>query len=1150
MSLAKEISQKWIKNLRKLDGKYNLDHGEVYSYDGSVLQLEINRNIVKAKVQGIPGKFYDVEIKFNKFSENEIKLLKNLIKNNPLIYLKLLNNEIADELINDEIKIYPDSIDDFEISCSCKNGLFCKHAAALIHRIAMEISQDPLLIFSLRDFEIKNVLHETSYKIKTSQDVLNNNSDYYLNDSGDINYLVKLNFILSDYPVFYPSKSVNFNEVICDMLASMAQGIYQIFNSKVDDVFQEFITLSNNLQKNHNSNTPDEIQEIFEEKWENPHFWNKFTIDLDEEYEISGISTGDYYNNFFMNDLKYPLFAFLAEINQINTVFYCNEIKFLQELYVFTAQLINRNALIPEFFKISEDKYHIRWVPGFEKRIYDDLQYFYTNCPERLLTFNNSTLSGKNQVDAIISLIFEGYAKYYTRTAMPMELSSYKYETFFRLFFLKSQKLSDEHVAMEVDDWLSVLFLNKNDYKLIFDAKQTFAGFDLEFKIKLDDGIYGFDDIIKIQRRDIIKNISLIRNIFIKSCFAFDFSKTKEMNLQQFSFFLDNIAPILKECGVEVVNPLDAVEVQKARLLFTNTKKQNSSLTLNDLVDFDWKVAIGNEMFTVEDFELESYNYRGLIKINDKYIRIENDNLHQIMEDISHIPENPDKPELIRYLLSNDSGNVEIDEKLIKLLDNIFDVKQISVPQSLKGTLRQYQKTGFSWMIQNMQGGFGSILADDMGLGKTIQLLAVILYLKENDLLNDSKVLIIVPTSILTNWLMEIEKFAPSLNVKTYYGINRYFPEEDFDVLLTSYGIVRQDFEDLSRHSWFLIVLDEAQKIKNSKSLQTQAIKAINAEHRIALSGTPVENHLDEYWSIFDFINPSYLKDMKDFKKHFIKPIEVYQDKNAIEDFRKITAPFILRRLKTDRDIVSELPDKIINDVYCNLTLKQAGMYDEALNQLLNEVEKSEGIKRRGLVFKLINSLKQICNHPSQYLKTDDAKINESGKMKVLMNIVENILDSDEKVLIFTQYVHMGEIMVKLIEEKFNEKALFLHGGLKREKRDEMIDDFQNGDVKIFILSLKAGGIGLNLTAASNVIHYDLWWNPAIENQATDRAYRIGQSENVMVYRFITTGTLEEKINQIIMDKRELVDLTIGSDESFITEMSNEELRQMLNLRK
>ena len=397
---------------------------------------------------------------------------------------------------------------------------------------------------------------------------------------------------------------------------------------------------------------------------------------------------------------------------------------------------------------------------------------------------------------------------------------------------------------------------------------------------------------------------------------------------------------------------------------------------------------------------------------------------------------------------------------------------------------------------------------------------------------------------------MEVEKFTPSLKVKIYHGHKRQFPDDEYDILLTSYGVLRRDIEVFKKLKWFLFIIDEAQNIKNRNTKQTKAVKSIDSQYNIALSGTPVENHLGEYWSIFDFINKGYLDTFTNFKQRFITPIEKNRDMNVLDNFKKITSPFILRRLKSDKSIIKELPDKTVNDIYCNLSLKQASMYDEVLEQIFSDVEDSEGINRKGLVLKLINSLKQICNHPSQFLKEKNAEISDSGKMEVLMNILENIIESDEKVLIFTQYVEMGNILKNLIEDELGEEVLFLYGAVSREKRDAMVDDFQNTSVKIFILSLKAGGTGLNLTAANNVIHYDLWWNPAVENQATDRAYRIGQTKNVMVYRFITKGTLEEQINQILFNKRELINMAIKEDMSFITEMDNDELREMLDLRQ
>ena len=346
-------------------------------------------------------------------------------------------------------------------------------------------------------------------------------------------------------------------------------------------------------------------------------------------------------------------------------------------------------------------------------------------------------------------------------------------------------------------------------------------------------------------------------------------------------------------------------------------------------------------------------------------------------------------------------------------------------------------------------------------------------------------------------------------------------------------------------------MIDEAQNIKNPDTKQSKAVKSIKAKHKIAMSGTPVENRLAEYWSIFDYINKGYLTSLKSFRKNYIVPIEKERNLDVLDNFKQITQPFILRRLKTDKSIIKDLPDKIVNDVYCNLSREQIALYKETLDASIEDIEANEGIKRKGIVLKLINSLKQICNHPSQFTKSKNYSVDESGKLEVLMGTLSNILDNNEKVLIFTQYVQMGNIIKDLAEKTFGQEVLFLHGSLSRKKRDLAVKKFQNNPQnKIFIVSLKAGGTGLNLTAAQNVIHYDLWWNPAVENQATDRAYRIGQSENVMVYRFICKGTFEEKINEMIHKKEELAQLTVGDGETFITEMDNNELKEMLALRK
>ena len=480
-------------------------------------------------------------------------------------------------------------------------------------------------------------------------------------------------------------------------------------------------------------------------------------------------------------------------------------------------------------------------------------------------------------------------------------------------------------------------------------------------------------------------------------------------------------------------------------------------------------------------------------------------------------------------------------------------IKQTTVynpPESLTGELRPYQKIGYSWLVQNIKFRFGSILADDMGLGKTIQILSAILYFKENNRLEDESTLIIVPPTLIPNWENEIRKFAPDLTYYIYHGSNRTFPLENYDIILTSYGVVRLDLDMFVDRVWFLCVIDEAQNIKNPNTEQTKAIKEVPASTKVALTGTPIENKLMDYWSIFDFVNKGYLSTKDDFKRNYVMPIEKLEDEEVLENLRTIAKPFVMRRLKSDDDIKKELPDKFVNDIYCSLTKKQVKLYTAILDEIFFDIENSKGIQRKGIILKILTALKQTCNHPAQFLDIKNPKISESGKMELLVNILENILDNDEKVIIFTQYVEMGKLIQQLVSKKFKQEVLFLHGSQSMKEKTRIIDTFQEDEsYKIFVATLKTGGTGLNLTAARNVIHYDLWWNPAVENQATDRVHRIGQDKDVMVYRLITKGTLEEAIDAISKRKIDLAEKSISNDETFLTEMTNEELKEVLALR-
>lgn len=498
------------------------------------------------------------------------------------------------------------------------------------------------------------------------------------------------------------------------------------------------------------------------------------------------------------------------------------------------------------------------------------------------------------------------------------------------------------------------------------------------------------------------------------------------------------------------------------------------------------------------------------------------------------------------------TAKISISPEVKELIRTWTTQQEMDVPKGIHATLRPYQKRGYEWMYQNMRLGFGSILADDMGLGKTLQVITLLQKLKDDGQLKIQRAVVVAPTGLLANWQAELQRFAPTLSVFVYHGQNRNLKDFDADILLTSYGLVRSDIDILKKRKWTVVVIDEAQNIKNSGTAQSKAVRSLKADTHIAMSGTPVENRLSEYWSIMDFANKGYLGTIKSFNEDYARPIQQDGDTACAERFRRITAPMMMRRLKTDKDIISDLPEKIEQDEFAMLTPKQAAIYKQVLDESMKVIEKvdeddgTQLFKRQGLILQMMLALKQICNHPAQYLKNGETDPALSGKTEMLLDLVSSINDAGEKAIIFTQFKEMGDMLVKFITEATGVEPMFLHGGCTIKQRKEMVDRFQNERAdKFFILSLKAAGTGLNLTAATHVIHYDLWWNPAVEAQATDRAYRIGQHQNVMVHRFITKNTFEERINEMINSKRQLAEMTVSSGESWIGKLSNKELREI-----
>jgi SNF2 family DNA or RNA helicase len=603
-------------------------------------------------------------------------------------------------------------------------------------------------------------------------------------------------------------------------------------------------------------------------------------------------------------------------------------------------------------------------------------------------------------------------------------------------------------------------------------------------------------------------------------------------------------------------------------------KKKGERLNLQSLLKYKLEIAVGDKTVSKKDFQRLLDQKSPIVEINGQWLALQpadvkaaqavlnnsNEAMNLSVEDALRLSTGDTK-----VLAKLPVVNFAATGVLAGLINNLTDnksVEPIAEIASFKGELRPYQAKGVGWLSFLETWGLGACLADDMGLGKTIQTIGFLLHLQEEDNLT-KPTLLVCPTSVLNNWEREVRKFAPNLKTLIHHGDKRNkgktFAKEvkDKQLVITSYSLVHRDLKTLAAVDWQGIVLDEAQNIKNPAAKQSQSVREIAAGFRIALTGTPVENRLSELWSILDFLNPGFLGKQAFFQKRFAIPIEKYGDRDSLNILRSLVQPFILRRLKTDKKIIQDLPEKQEMNVFCGLFTEQAELYQKLVDDSLTEIEDSEGIKRKGLILTLLLRLKQLCNHPelldasnNKKIKLDTDFSKRSGKLLRLEEMLEELIEEGDRALIFTQFSQWGKMIQPYLSTKLNNEVLFLYGATSRQARQEMVDRFQNdpNGPKIFILSLKAGGTGLNLTRANHVFHVDRWWNPAVENQATDRAFRIGQKQNVQVHKFVCSGTLEEKINDIIESKKELAEQTVNAGENWLTKLDTDKLRNLLLL--
>ena len=916
-------------------------------------------------------------------------------------------------------------------------------------------------------------------------------------------------------------------------------------------------------------------------------------------------------------------------------------VRYLHLMLQVAFYLVRTGAIYPQVFWIGKEVAQMRWLPAEMLpeilHIVADLE---VTAPRELAwtSKDESFYEIVEPAEHILSLFISQLLKFARTYKTPLKTNHGNLLSFF--FDSVSGKLANNAHAIpgKIQQWLSVYSCLGCRTQILFACSERDEDVALDVFVLDEDGtatsvVGNAAGLLNVAKRtplsELFENndsrllsiLSVLNGIAdgFKPLDAYIERRASEPILMHGTELLDFLQDCLKKLqlfGIHTEIPKNLLNIGKPK---PKMRLQGSmsfgAFTAGDLLDFDWEIAIGDENISAKEFLELAEQADGLLKFKSQYVQVTEQDLQSIREKIEgksgaaataetaaksatedaatssdEILEKDSVPEITQAKLVQACFTGECDNIPVEMASDFkqqFDAwraeTDIPLPEHLNATLRPYQIRGYSWMYKNLEIGFGCILADDMGLGKTLQVITFLLKMKQEGKFAEKKAIVVMPAGLLCNWQVEIKKFAPDLTFFAYHGGHRDLEKFNADVLLTTYATFRKDFAELEKLEWQAVIIDEAQNIKNADSEQSKLLRRMRAPMKIAMSGTPVENRLMEFWTIMDFTNRGFFPSASEFREKFETPIQKNGNQIVTETFRKIMAPFMLRRLNTDKSIISDLPDKIIQDEYAELTHSQAALYQKTLEHFMQELEMEQALsekandahalfKRKGIILQMILALKQICNHPATFLKglantksaassTQDAadsqesaalqKSNklESGKMQMLLDLLTSIQEQGEKTLIFTQFAELGHLLKSTIEEKLGLHTHFYHGGCTQKERTDMIQDFQgNPDCKVLILSLKAGGTGLNLTAASQVIHYDLWWNPAIEAQATDRAFRIGQKRNVQVHRFITKGTFEEKINALLETKKAIANLTVNAGETWLADMDDKQLAEVFCL--
>ena len=1156
----------WLRSLTNIDYANRIPRGARYARNGAVRSVAVRGNVIDARVQGSRLTPYKVTITVNKFTPAEKQELINGILRHPAIVAQLLNHKLSPAVMDiareNRIKVFPSSWHDFGMDCSCPDwAVPCKHIAAVIYKVGQEIDNNPFLVFGLHGVDLLHELSERGI-------AMGNEAETQIPAFADSLQLEPLKTITdketpAGLPRFDYSKIVTLGDAIQQMLPKEPP-FYE--NGDFTTRYAENIRRMQKAATAVLSGRRNVYDVLCAKPGELPEkTFNELLVTIDKDHKVSA-RLGN-------SKIKYRIVDLMQCLQNIGVeeVYDCSDVVFAaRTCYMLAMHLAAKGNVAPVLYQ-EKNAVGMLWTPfAADRQTADILQTVDAFFPNGAVCYELSArrkLATRRPSRLMTSIFLTEMAR---NTAKPLTWPDKVYDLFYAGGQFEFDGIGEKNVPGSIKVWIDHLNTPRLQYPPVLAVSdESGDGSEFLLDVAIADKEHGNGPMVELSdvftnqkyrqtRFDILRDVSLLSSLVpgIDNYLAHEAREPITLDNADFTQFLFKVVPAMRLLNIQLLLPKSLQTILRPRPSVSLSAKQTDGkafIRMDQLLQFNWKVAVGDQLLSPDEFNALVGRAEGLIRFKQQYIYVTADDLKRIEK--AFTARNEMTPaRMLQAALSGEynGAKVSITPEVKELIKKWTTLQQQSVPAEIHATLRPYQKRGYEWMYQNMRLGFGSILADDMGLGKTLQVITLLQKLKDDGQLEKKRALVVAPTGLLANWQAELQRFAPSLTVLLYHGTKRNLDDFDHDILLTSYGLVRTDVEKLKKLKWTVTIIDEAQNIKNNAAAQSKAVRSIKADVHIAMSGTPVENRLSEYWSIMDFANKGYLGTLKSFNEDYAKPIQQEGDTVCAEHFRRITAPMMMRRLKTDKTIISDLPDKIEQDEFAMLTPQQAALYKQVLAEGMKAIEETSEddnkqlFKRQGLILQMMLALKQICNHPAQYLKNQDLQPSLSGKTEMLLDLVASIKDSGGKAIIFTQFREMGDMLQRFIADATGSEPMFLHGGCSIKQRKEMVERFQNNRAdRFFILSLKAAGTGLNLTAATHVIHYDLWWNPAVEAQATDRAYRIGQKQNVMVHRFITKNTFEERINDMINSKRELASMTVTSGESWIGRLSNKELREI-----